>query len=218
MIWNSKKIESLVNQIGQGVGLKSIIRNIQIDLVLDKKENLKPTFPFYIDNKGCVFLFKRAPYLNFEMTHHEKKTFKKFKENPYEFFTFLFTGYEFEFVKVKGCGLDRKSMTEALEVNILEKIKDFYSSKNNEYYIKSDNPHLTIFYLFYIITFIKNKKIILDYDNFYPLTFSKIYKDLPFYLKPGVLEYDYMNHKYRFENETEIIIKEWRLSKSPNDI
>lgn len=84
MIWNSKSIENISNRINEGESIKSALRDISIDCIINNEEN--PNFPFYINpSSNYVDTGLRGSNIEYEYTKEEIVNIIKYKDSPDEF-------------------------------------------------------------------------------------------------------------------------------------
>jgi hypothetical protein len=186
MIWSTEKINNILEQYKQDKSIKPIVRDITIDHILSN-ETSEITFPFVIEQITGEILFKSSGLL-FEYTDVEIQNFFEIKSEPSKIFEYLeFDPYPFQ--------------KEWLEDSQQRRYNLFIRSRQ----IGTTTVNL-ISALYYIINNVEKNVVYLcrsvdDSTNKFQ-KFVSLYKQLPFYLQIGVI--DYSSVKIKFENGSSI--------------
>lgn len=198
-MWNTEKINHISEQIDRGKTLKSILRSISIDTILEP-ESKTPIFPFYLSHRGEINSGLRASDIPFEFTKSEVKKYKSCYHNPLELYNII----------------EKSSL-------IHEKWINNYHSNRFNLNISPilESSKLIAFCAVHYILFNHDKSIILfdDSDDIMQI-FIQIYKNIPFYLKPGIcsqndhykLNNNGLNSELSFDNGSKIVVSEYNKS------
>jgi len=197
-MWTTEKINQLSNDIERGRTLKSLLRNISIDTILDPKSQ-EPIFPFYLPHKGEISSGLRAANVPFEFTEDEIKKYTSCYHDPLGLYSIISpTPLSHEKAWISNYHSKR------FNLNIASKLE---SSK------------LIAFCALYYLVFNRDEKLII-FDNTDEVikSFIQGYKDIPFYLKPGIISEKLHYHRsVRFEisldNGSKMIVTEYDKSK-----
>lgn len=171
MTWNTEKINHLSNEILEGKTLKSLLRDISIDSILDS-ESSDLSFPFYLPYKmNDVDTDLKAANIPFEFTKKEIENYYKYLYNPIELY--------------KVMNIDLFSYEEAL-------INNYYNNRFNLTILPQGMklPNLLAFFVLHYITFNKDKTILIIDEHLNDIRNLLInhYRSIPFYLKPGIVK------------------------------
>ena len=190
MIWDKKSIEILEDKINSGVTLKSILREISIECILEDKDS--PSFPFYIQGKNYIDPRLKAAFINYKFSDEEILQTLHFKNNPLNLLISLsgpeyITSYESEIVRIHR------------------------EKRFNLFHTPHRNVGTTHTILFCVIDYIINnyeKSVVVYIPDKNLKKLVDIYKEVPFYLKPGIISMTDGN-KYvniNFENGNRILL------------
>lgn len=194
-MWTTEKINQLSNDIERGKTLKSLIRSISIDTILDTKSQ-DPIFPFYLPHKGEISSGLRAANVPFEFTEDEIK-------------------------KYASCYHDPLGLYNIINSNPLSHEKSWISNYHNRRFNlnispKLESAKLIAFCALDYLAFNRDEKIII-FDNTDEVikSFMQEYKDTPFYLKPGIIEFHSQGVKFELllDNGSKMIVTEYDKSK-----
>lgn len=170
MIWDKNSIYELENKIKSGIPLKSIIREMSIDYILeDKNESL--SFPFYISSDNYIDTDLRSSNIEYNYSEEEIKNIFVYKHSPVELLKLL-------------SGPENISQYEK------EIIKIYKENRFNLFYTPHKNvgtTHMIFFCAMHHIINNTERSVLLytpDKNNFEK--FLNIYKEIPFYVKPGI--------------------------------
>jgi hypothetical protein len=190
MTWDKKSIEILENKIKSGISLKSILREMSIECILENKES--PSFPFYIERNDYIDTDLRASNIKYNYSEEEIKNIYLYKNNPVELLKIL-SGPEIITTYEKGI------------------LKIYQSNRFNLYFTPHRNVGTThtIFLCAMHYIFNNSEKSVLLYtpDDKSLKRLLNIYKEIPFYAKPGIKSLTH-GSKYLniiFDNHTQIL-------------
>lgn len=190
MIWDKKSIEILEDKVNSGITLKSILREISIECILEDKDS--PSFPFYIQGKSYIDPRLKAAFINYKFSDEEILQTLHFKNNPLDLLRSLsgpeyITFYESEIVRIHR------------------------EKRFNLFHTPHRNVGTTNTIIFCVIDYIINsydKSVVVYIPDKNLKKLVDIYKEIPFYLKPGIISMTdgnkYVNIK--FDNGNRILL------------
>lgn len=208
-MWNTERINLLSNDIENGKSLKSILRDISIDSLLDINSGV-PIFPFYLPNNGKIDVNMRSDNVPFQLTDSEMRNYILYYQNPIFLYEILKKNWPF-----------REGDKELISTHEKLWIDNYYKNRFNLNISTSisETYKLSFFCAFHYLLFNNNKSIIV-FSNFSYLGASdeevnyfinKYYRIVPFYLKPGISMIK--NNSILFDNNTKITILNYDKSK-----
>jgi hypothetical protein len=184
MIWTTEKIIQLKTLVNRGDSIKSIVRDIMIDSVLDTESNTEIVFPFFTHKDKVNTNFKNSNIL-YEFTDDEVKKLLYYRYNPNEF-------------------LEEVISTSFLRswMKIPQNFRKYFLEKSNESkFLYAKVPlrklgttcflsFLAYYHLVFDKTQITYDILILSSDDKYKIVsyIRDMYELTPFFIKPGLKE------------------------------
>lgn len=181
MVWNTKLINQIVDNYDSGCDIKTIIRDITIDEVLNNGKS-KIKFPFIIDpghpsfshlKSGREIFSHRSPNLIFKYTKEEESNIISLSLNPIDIFKYInHDSKKYHKSYFDSLSLNRFNImilsrqigaTESALISALQYIISNYDKR---------------------VVFISRNKDLVDRS----VRFNRLYESLPFYLKPGIAD------------------------------
>jgi hypothetical protein len=193
MNWNTELIDKLTSLISNGVSLKSIVREISIDSILNDFD-APLSFPFYLPNKTSseIDVNYRSANINFKYTDDEISNYYKFKEDPVSLLKFIYNNDTFKYQE------DIINTFNSKKLLVIESLRGF-----------GGNEILSFCILHYIMFNTDKSIVIFDHES--SRRVFKQYELLPFYLKPGIEKRTISDKVYQveFDNGNRITIRKY---------
>lgn len=184
MIWTTDKINQLKSLIDSGDSIKSIIRDITIDSVLDEESTTEIVFPF-VTKKDKVNTKYRNSDILFRYTDDEIRKILYYDKNPNEFFE-----------DIVSTSFLRSSMKIPVSFRryFLEQSRESRFIYTNVPSRKLGTTSLLSFLAYYHLIFNKTQLtydiMILSSDDRHLIHdyIKEMYESTPFFMKPGLIE------------------------------
>lgn len=193
MNWNTQLIDKLSALISEGMSIKSIVREISIDSILNDFET-PVNFPFYLPNKtnNDIDINYRASHIGFSHTEEEYKKMFLFEKEPVELFKHI---YQNDIFKYQEDIINRYKDHDHI---IVESLRGFGCTE------------IISFCILHYLIFNYNKSVVI-FDNDNSKRIFKQYELLPFYLKPGIRHRNISDnlHEIMFDNGNKITIRKF---------
>ena len=215
MTWTTEKINQLSIEIENGKSLKSILRDISIDVLLDKNSK-SPIFPFYLPNKGKIDANMRSSNVPFELTDSEMEKYNLYYQNPIDLYEIVK-----KYWPIRVGSLNHTPIHEKVWIN------NYYQYRFNLIISSSisETFKLSFFCIFHYLLFNCDKSVIVFsnshnglQDRYFLTTeqtinyfLYKYYRETEFYLKPGISLIT--DNLILFDNNSRITILEYDKSK-----
>ncbi len=212
MIWTTEKINHLSIDIENGKSLKSILRDISIDVLLDSNSK-SPIFPFHLPHKGKIDVSMRSNNVPFELTDSEIEKYNLFYQSPIDLYEIARESWP-----IREGSPTHTSMHEKLWIS------NYYKNRFNLIISPSisETFKLSFFCAFHYLLFNYNKSVIIfnDFDqedgylrsiSYIDYFINRYYKGIPFYLKPGISSTT--SNNILFDNNSRIDVMEYDKSK-----
>lgn len=182
MMWNEMSINHLKSKIDSGIPIKSIIREMSIECILEDKDT--PSFPFFVD-KDKVDVNLRSDNITYSCSEEEIKKIIHYRKTPSD----LFVSKESKFIGYKN---------EILKIFRNERFSIFHCS---------NKVGTTYMLMCCAIDYMINntgKNILIVSCDCDVSDFLDIYRKVPFYLKIGISKVS--KDRILFENGTDLTI------------
>jgi len=210
MIWTTEKIMQLKTLVNRGDSIKSIVRDITIESVLDEESNTEIVFPFFTHKDKVNTNFKNSNIL-YEFTDDEVKKFLYYRYNPNDFLE-----------EVISTSFLRTSM------KIPQNFRKYFLEKSMEskfLYAKVPSRKLGTtsflsFLSYYHLVFDKTQLtydiLVLSSDDKYKIVsyIRDMYELTPFFIKPGLKEMK--PNQINFDNGSITVVNDLQSSLGRN--
>lgn len=201
-MWSTKSINQLALEINSGRKLKSVLRDISINNLLNPNDTTTPIFPFYLTTNGSTLnTLLRAGNILFDYTNEEIQKIMYYKENPLSLYEYISNteGNYAPAYRIGDLGLKYINITKENRFNLLHCTSE----------LKIIRP--IIFSALHYAIFNSEKYIFIYSDNRSmqsSLILKSMLDSVPFFVSPGIvsIKSSKFNLKVKFDNGSVIEI------------